>query len=152
MLKGLVNPRTTAFEMGALKRELLQCHRPLRMTEELRELDNLPTPPPFLPETPPAHLFPWFARTPSPRSYPPTPVPEGNAADYPWAATPEVGGIRELLRPGAGAAPAGQVGAGVVPGPWFWPPCPLRMIPARVTSPGATNSRGRTPATVNASA
>ena len=98
-VKGLVNPRTSAYEMGMLKRELLQCHRPLRLTEELRELDNLPAPPPFLPETPPAHLFPWFARdTPSPRSSPATPVPDRVTGHYPWTVTPEIGRIRELQR------------------------------------------------------
>merc|ERR1711954_336003 len=91
LCKGLVNPRTNAFEMARMKQELLECHHPLRMTAELRAMDNLPTPPPFLPETPPAHLFARVDREPSPD----TPVPDEDGV-HPWTGTPVVEGIREL--------------------------------------------------------
>ena len=132
-MRGLLNRSTTAFEMANLKRELLQCHPPLMMTEELRRIDNLPSPPPFLPETPPAHLFPWFARdTPSPRSSPATPTPKRMRGPDPWNGPREVGGITPVGRAAtqasggtaaretaaataAGPAPAGRE-AGGVPG------------------------------------
>ena len=136
LVKGLVNPKTNAFEMGRLKRELLQCHHPLRMTAELREMDNLPTPPPFLPETPPAHLFARVDReAPSPWSSPDTPVPDERGA-YPWTVTPEVGGIRELH--GAAAAATGAPAGAGVPGlPGVPTGLPLGPLPL----PGAPSGR-----------
>ena len=93
--------------MHNLKQELLQCNQPLRMTEEMRRIEELPSPPPFLPETPPAHLFPWFARdAPSPGS-PATPTPQRMRGPDPWNGPGEVGGITPLNR---AAAPGGQGG------------------------------------------
>ena len=53
---GLMNGRTSAREQEKLRQEMLHNQPPLVLTELLREVMNLPSPPPVSPGSPPPEL------------------------------------------------------------------------------------------------